>query len=210
MTKKDFVLINPVIEGNDEVFSSNNSLDAAKKAYETLSKNFNGIVKKFNFSLLELEKNDKDNRSNKKNKLYDYDNKNFYHFSVYEKKNKDGEIEFSIKPIDDTIVLLDEFKKRAHLRLKKNNKNKLKQKGGKKSKYRDLEDDSSDSSDDYYVKKPKFNDFYTYNWWYNPLIYYTDTVYLPSVVAPYYTVFDFYPFTNIYNKTNQITFTKTI
>ena len=206
MTKKNFILINPVIEGNNEVFSSNNSLDAAKKAYETLSKNFNGTVKKFNFSLLELSKDNKDMRNNK---LYDYDNKNFYHFSVYEKKNKNGEIDFSIKPIEDKIVLLDEFKKRAHKRLKKNKKNKQKQNGGK-SKYSDLEDDSSDSSDDYYVKKPKFNDFSTYNWWYNPLIYYTDTVYLPSVVSPYYTVFDFYPFTNIYNKTNQISFTKII
>lgn len=185
---KEFLLINPIVSSIESIFSGSNSLEAAKNTYKELSNHFGGKVKKFKFSLLKMNKNDK-------SKLYERNNNDFYHFTVSEKDNN-GEIEFLIQPIDNNIVMLDEFKKRAYKKLKKNKKQKRKekkeQKGGK-SKYRELEDDSSDSSD-YYIKKKKFDDIYVSNWWYNPLIYLSDSIYIPTLISPfhYYTL-DFKP-----------------
>ena len=239
--RKEFILVNPIVEGNNNIFSGNNSLEAATEAYNLLSTQYNGAVKKLNFTLLQIDK------KNMKNKLYEYDNNKFYHFSVYE-KNKNNEINYSIKSLDNGIVLLDEFKKRAHKVMKrnKNNKNqnqKLKSKNSKKtskksskksnkknynqndnqhggkSKYKILEDsddsddsDSDSDSDDYnykYNKKPKFDDFYFYNWWYNPLIYSSDSIFIPNIISPYYTTIDLNPITKLITN-NQITTNQSI
>jgi hypothetical protein len=227
MKKNNYIIVNPIVEGNNNVFSGNNSLEAAKNAYKLLSTQYNGIVKKLNFSLLQVD------TKNMKDKLYEYDNNKFYHFSVYEKNNNNN-VEYSIKAIDNGIVLLNEFKKRAHQVMKKNNEKKNEKKSkrkksvkkekksmkkkdnqeGGKSKYRELEDsddsDDSDSDDsDYRVKKPKFDDFYFYNWWYNPLIYSSESIYIPNVVYPYYTTIDLNPITKII-KNNEVIFTQTI
>ena len=178
---KEYFLVNPIVDGMNAVFKGGNSLDAAKNTYDELSKHFSGRIKNFKFTLLKLNK--KDNT-----KLYERNNSDFYHFNVNEKLNE-NEIEYLIEPLQNNIVLLNEFKLRAHKRLKKNKKMKKQKKlEGGKSKSRDLEDedDSSDSDDFYVSKKKKFNDLYYYNWWYNPLIYSSDYIYVPTFVSPYY------------------------
>ncbi len=200
---KEYLLINPIVSDDEKIFKGKNSLEAAENAYKELSKQFSNVVKNFKFTLLKVDKNNN-------SKLDERNDKDFYHFNVNERKDEDKEVEYLIQPIkDDKIVLLDEFKKRVYKTMRKKRKT-YKSKGGK-SKYRQIEDDSdsSDSSDsnDYYVKKPKFNDLntynYNYNWWYNPFLYVSDSLYIPNFVNPYYYYTLDFKLVNLLNNNNN-------
>jgi len=57
------MLINPYIEGSlPKVFQADNSIKAAKKAYETLSNYFNNSVHNFKFTLLKVKSDSVDEK----------------------------------------------------------------------------------------------------------------------------------------------------
>lgn len=121
MPGKYYMLVNPYVEGNASViFNANNSLEAAKSAYESISKYFNNSVNNFKFTLLKL-KSDAVNKkvSNDRLNLASYggtrDNKyynpeNFSHFVVNEKmgkNDKNGQISFNIQKFGGSTQNLD-------------------------------------------------------------------------------------------------------
>ena len=89
-----YKLVNPYIKGEFETkIKTKNSVDAAKKFYNSLSEHFNNSVPKFYFTI------QKGGGKNGK----------FYHFEVSEKRNND-EVDFSIKPMNlDNQEQVDEL-----------------------------------------------------------------------------------------------------
>jgi len=179
---KSYLLVNPYIEGSmDKVFSANNSLDAANKAYSTISKYFSNSIPNFKFTLLRMK--DSQVQSGGDYSSFNFtakNNKHLLHFKVKESKNNNSDrVDFSIQPFSGKLVLINEFKQS----LQKHTNRHTNKSGGKKSKFDD--DDSSSDSELYEkkVKKSYIIDPITY-WWYNPFIYYTDSIYIPSFVSP--------------------------
>ncbi len=112
------MLVNPYIEGKtNNVFQADNSLKAAKMAYETVSKYFNNSVSNFNMSLLKLKSDaiNDDKKvnikhyggSNDENKRFDA--ANFSHFTVSEKPKKNGQVDFSITKYQGEVKHLDQL-----------------------------------------------------------------------------------------------------
>ncbi len=180
-----YLLINPIIDGSiNTEFTAKNQLEAANMAYQSMSKYFSNSVKNFKFTLV---------KSNGQNNL-DFTNikdKNYYHFIVNEKVKND-DVEYSIAPYNDKIFFFDSFKKNTN-----NKYNKIL--NGGKSKFDKYDDDSD--SDDYYVKKKKNYILEPINYWYyNPFIYYSDNLYVPTFVSPlnFPYVIDFSPLNPFY------------
>ena len=112
---KFYMLVNPYIEGTTpKVYKAENSLKAAKIAYDTVSKYFNNSVHNFKFSLLKLKsesvntKNDKTNEFNLKQysgntESKNFNSKNFSHYTVSEKINKNNTVNYEIKTYSGQI-----------------------------------------------------------------------------------------------------------
>ncbi|QKF94028.1 hypothetical protein QKU48_gp0570 [Fadolivirus algeromassiliense] len=163
----NYTLINPCIEGNiANTFSGKSQLDAAVDAWNGISKYITNNVPRFAFTL----------ENNETNKLH--------HFVVNEKTAGDGSASYKISELDLEMKPSDikSFKNRI------NNfkKSKSSQDGGKK--HKDDDDDSSSSSSEV------FNVLKVYNyatrtvpigyWWYDPLVYRLDSVYIPTFITP--------------------------
>jgi hypothetical protein len=158
-------LINPNIQGNlNNKFTGDSGIDAAKNAWDTISKYITNNVPKFGFTLENLKDG------------------SLHHFSV--KEDLEGEYakydiqELNIKMKSDD---LNKFKSKVA----KSNKN---MSGGKKHKDKD-DDSSSSSSTSDYLSSFKYNRLFNYPqpivyWWYDPYIYSFDSVYIPTFVAP--------------------------
>lgn len=165
----NYTLINPCIEGNIvSTFSGKSQLDAAVDAWNGLSKYITNNVPRFAFT---LENNN---------------NGELHHFLVKEKLSGNGDASYKISEIDVAMKPSDvkSFKNRIN-----NFKKSKAQAGGKKHKKHDDDDDSSSSS-----SSEPFNLLKVYNyatktypigyWWYDPLVYRLDSVYIPTFVTP--------------------------
>jgi hypothetical protein len=163
-----------------------------------MSKYFSTPVKHFTFTLAKVDSNsDKIDFSN-------IDDKNFYHYTVNETKNDKSDVNFEIKKYNNKLLYFNDFKKKINKKIK-NKKSEEDQSGGKKhSKKYDKDDDSSD--DDYYIKKNKYYVEPLMSWWYNPLVYNTPKMYMPTFVSPLSLsyVLDFSPYYTILNNNNVI------
>jgi hypothetical protein len=114
------MLVNPYIEGyTSKVFKADNSLKAAKMAYENFSEYFNNSVHNFKFTLLKLKSDsvntekDKINRFNLEQYGGDASNNkkfnpsNFSHFTVNETINKNKSVNYEIKQYTGKIENLE-------------------------------------------------------------------------------------------------------
>ena len=107
---KNYMLVNPYIEGNiQKVFQADNSLNAAKKAYDAMSKYFNNSIHNIKFTLLKLKSDAVNSEQvNIDLKQYGGDNgnrfntNNFSHFTVNEKISSNGEVSFNINKFNGT------------------------------------------------------------------------------------------------------------
>lgn len=171
--KNTYKLINPYIQGDfKSSLKANNSINAARHFYKKLSEHFNNNVPVFYLSI--QKGSDK-----------------YYHFKIKENKNKE-EISYSVEPyiIKDQEKLLQSFKGKLN-----DFKTKFKQAGGKKKKKKHSKklssDDDNNSSDDYYVYAQTYKPVVStplYYWWYDPLLYNINSVYIPTFypyVSPY-------------------------
>ena len=168
MTK--YNLVNPCIGGElNTQYGGKSQLDAAKNAWEDLSQYLTNSVPKFAFTLERTS-----------------DGK-LYHFTVNEKAGKGKEASFSITELDLSLSP----KQVSSL---KNDYNRIQnqldgQFGGKKNRHREEgdEDDSSSSDSDLIdairLLKYRQNQPIVY-WWYNPVVYRTSDLYIPTFVVP--------------------------
>ena len=118
------MLVNPYTEGSvSKVFKADNSLKAAKMAYDNISKYFNNSVHNFKFTMLKLKSdsvNDNDERKSSNFDLEQYggssNNKrfnpnNFSHFTVSERISRSNTVNYEITPytgkIDNLQHLID-------------------------------------------------------------------------------------------------------
>lgn len=210
MTGKFYMLVNPYVEGSvDKVFKADNSLKAAKMAYDSLSKYFNNSVQNFKFTLLKLksdsiETNEKslsnfnlDKYGGGSNKLFKNDN--FSHFIVSESRSNNNKVSYTINKFEGEIQNTDYLITRIN-EIQNNFKNhntesnssstessssssSSEQEGGDKSKYKDDDSDDSDDSPDYRTKKSYFFDPISY-WYYYPSLYPKDLLLLPTYISP--------------------------
>ena len=165
MSGKYYMLVNPYIEGQTaKVFKADNSLKAAKMAYENFSEYFNNSVHNFKFTLLKLKSEsvnttkDKISRFNleqyggaeSNNKKFNASN--FSHFIVNEKINKNKSVNYEIKQYtgktDNLQHLITNVQKIQHKFAKANNKanNKANHKANNKSQKLISTDSSSEQS----------------------------------------------------------------
>jgi hypothetical protein len=119
MSGKYYMLVNPYIEGSaSKVFKADNSLKAAKMAYESLSEYFNNSVHNFRFTLLKLKSDSVKTDDEKTNKFNleqyggsannkRFNSSNFSHFTVSERPNKDKTIDYEIKVFGNKIENLE-------------------------------------------------------------------------------------------------------
>lgn len=165
----NYTLINPSIEGNIvSTFSGKNQLDAAVDAWNGLSKYMTNNIPRFAFTL----------ERNEDGKLH--------HFLVNEKLAGDGSASYKISELDVDM-------KPSDVKSFKNRINKFKQSkaqeqaGGKKHKDDDSSSSSSSSSEVFDVLRVYNYATKTYPigyWWYDPLVYRLDSVYIPTFVTP--------------------------
>ena len=215
MPGKYYMLVNPYIEGSTpNVFQADNSLKAAKMAYDSISKYFNNSVSKFNISLLKLKSDVVDgiNDSNTNVDLKQYGGKgenkrldpsNFSHFVVKEGRVDSGEVNFTLNKFQGNVqhlsTLVDNIKliqrKRKNNKLdialsddnqKSDSSESIKQDGGKLfNKHKKHDDDDDDDDDD---ESPDYikRDIYDpiYYWYYTPSVYLESRLYLPTFVSP--------------------------
>ncbi len=122
MSGKYYMLVNPYIEGKtDKVFRADNSLEAAKMAYDSVSKYFNNSVHNFKFSMLKL-KSDAINSdkaqlnkfnleqyggSNKSTTTKRFSKDNFSHFVVSESLDTKNNVNYKIKRFQGKIENID-------------------------------------------------------------------------------------------------------
>jgi hypothetical protein len=156
MSGKYYMLVNPYIEGSEnKIFQAENSIKAAKMAYENISKYFNNSVYNFKFSLLKLKSDAVGNDGSSFN-LQQYggsssnkrfDASNFSHFVVNETVNSANEVDFMIKKYNGTINnlehLLDNVMK---IQAKYNKAKKSARKTSKNSDSASVSDSGSDQS----------------------------------------------------------------
>ena len=174
-------LVNPYIKGkfNSQV-KAKNSLEAGKMLYNALAEHFNNNVPKFYFSIQKGKSG--------KGKMY--------HFEVKEKKEGDN-VSFSIEP--HTLKNVAASNKKFNARLSKfkgridgklGGAPKRKKKKTKKKKKKKDDSDSESSSEEEYLETTYVTtvDHPIYYYWYDPLVYSVDSVYIPtfySYVTPY-------------------------
>jgi hypothetical protein len=165
-----YKLINPSIEGEfNNSFSGKSHLDAALGTWNSISKYITNNVPQFAFTL-----------ENKKNGQ-------LHHFLVKESLVGGKSAKFDISELDIKLKKNEEseFKKRIH-KFKTSE-----MRGGKKKRHTDDDDDDSSSSSStsdifsalklYKSRNPVYPITY---WWYDPIIYGLDSVYIPTFVAP--------------------------
>lgn len=161
----NYKLLNPYIEGNIvNTFSGKSALDVAEQTWTAISKYITNNVPQFAFT------------------LENTNNGQIHHFLVKESLIGGSNASFKISemPLKMKSKEEKEFKNRID-KFKNSN-----MRGGKKK--RDDDDDSSSSSlSEVFsaLKLYKKNKTYpiTY-WWYDPLVYRLDSVYIPTFVAP--------------------------
>lgn len=211
MTGKYYMLVNPYVEGSvDKVFKADNSLKAAKMAYDSLSKYFNSSVKNFKFTLLKLKSDSIDTNKKSLNRFnlekYGggstklFKNDNFSHFIVSESKSSNNKVSYTINKFQGEIENIDYLISRINeiqnnfrgnrtesiSSTESSSTESSEQEGGDKSKYDKKDKDDSDDSDDspdYKVKRSYFFDPISY-WYYYPSLYPKDLLLLPTYVSP--------------------------
>lgn len=165
-----YKLINPSIRGNlTNSFTGKNPSEAASNAWNTISEHMTNNVPKFAFTL----------ENNEDGKLY--------HFLVKESMDGGEYADYKIKELD--------------LKLKQNDIKKFKEKsqnfidseikGGKHKKKKHKHKILDDSSSSDFLSHYKLHKLLNYPqqqpfvyWWYDPLIYNLESVYIPTFVAP--------------------------
>lgn len=183
-------LVNPYIKGKfNNKIKAKNSLEAGKMLYNSLAEHFNNNLPKFYFTIQKGKSG----------------NGKMYHFEVKEKKEGDN-VNFSIEPYTVKNVAatnkkfnsrLSKFKGRINNKLggagkkkKKSKKKKSKRKKSKRKKDSSSESESESSSEEEYLETTYVTtvDHPIYYYWYDPLVYSVDSVYIPtfySYVTPY-------------------------
>ena len=177
-----YKLINPNISGEfSTTIKSQNSINAAKTFYKSLSEHFSKDIPKFYFTI------QKGGSGSGK----------YYHFVVKEKKGANDEVKFKVESynVDSDESSLAAFKSRLNAF-----QNKFEQAGGKKktskkakkSKKSISDSDSDlDSSEDFYKRAQTYTPIVKqplYYWWYDPSIYKLNSVFIPSLF-PYTTAY---------------------
>ena len=176
-----YKLVNPYIDGSMNInFKGENGIDAANKAWNTLSANLTNNVPKFAFS---LEKT-KDG--------------SLHHFVISEMLSGNKDVNFSIDelslnmtPIQDEVfkkLITESAEKRNHV-----------QNGGSRRRYDDDDSSSSSSSSSTSSEEKKLYHNLKYMkqqadshkpvqkityWWYNPTVYKLNNLYIPTFRVP--------------------------
>lgn len=173
MSKQEYYLVNPLIGGNIKTkFSGKNDLDAAKKAYDTLSEYFNNNVPEFHFTLQKI--------TSDKIQIGAGKNTDYIHFKSVEKKNG-STIDFRLVPLN--VKKNNKETKQFREKIKKLG-SKLQVGGHEEKKY---DDDWLDDSEDEYFPKLRRSTFLASPlsyWWYDPYLYRINQYYVPTFVAP--------------------------
>lgn len=166
--ESNYLLINPFILGQEKpIFKAESPLDAANKAYKSLSGNFSNNVPEFIFTLQKLKK---------KKQLGGGSNKDYSHFMVKEQRSKNNlkAVKFNIQEINFSNKdnsLLSEFKSdfKEIINDIKNNK-KLKGGGYDDALFDDNDDDDIWMSDIYWdIKYKKASPYWSM--YYAPYLY---------------------------------------
>lgn len=163
-----YVLVNPYISGEFEsTIKANNSNEAAKMFYNSISEHFNNAVPKFYFSI------QKGGSGTGK----------YYHYRSIEKRKKD-DVSFLIKPYTIKGENMNAFERKLNEFKQKDVQNGGKKHTKKHSKKYSKDSSDSDSSDSeiYSVSQtyiPSFNQP-IYYWWYDPLVYNLNSFYIPT------------------------------
>jgi hypothetical protein len=175
---KKYKLVNPYLQGGIVTsVDAKNENSAAEKIWEGLSKNIVNVVPSFAFTIKDI----------KSNKLYNY--------SISEsQKGGSDDVEFTIKPIkikEDSVKKLN--RSISNFEELINDKSKLsntsEQKGGDKDDKDDKDEKERKKLKKIY-KKAKMQNYINniqtpiYYWWYNPLVYDVDYVYIPTFTYP--------------------------
>jgi len=204
---KNYLLVNPYIEGSfNKTITAKNSLDAANQIYTSLSEHFSGPISNFKFSILRINKKHVNNQNDYSS--YEFKskkNKHLLHFKVKESID-DNKVNFSIQPYNGKLILLNEFKQSLDNHLNKSQQGGHKDSKFNKSKFDESNDDSSSSdsdSMDYNIKLRKKLTNPIDFLWYNPFIYYTDQVYIPSFISSFPIVLDTYGVVNLVSYTTK-------
>ena len=229
----NYKLVNPYIIGSmNTTFEAKSSMEAAKNAYENVSKYFGNSMPSYRFTLKRLSSD---------NKIMGGSEKSFLHFEAKEKKGENNLVNFEINQIK-----ADKDIKNFQQRLNKvaNQDIKMKLDGGKakktshkarrevsgissessvippKKKYvesksldndNDFDDDLSDYFDVNYDRnrnKPLIYEPISY-YWYDPYIYpLTDAWFMPSFVLPIQPqiAIDTYTIGNLINASSRISY----
>lgn len=173
---QEYYLVNPLIGGSLKTkFSGKSDIDAAKKAYDSISEYFSNNIPVFKFTLQKIAN---ENTQVGAGKISDY-----IHFQAAETKNG-NQVDFRLIPLKVTknAAQLKTFREKV-----KGLGNKI-QLGGGKKKYDDedwLED--SDDDDDKYFPRIRYSSLYTSPisyWYYDPYVYRSLKYWVPTFVAP--------------------------
>lgn len=178
----EFYLVNPIIGGSLKTkFKADNFLDAANKAYTSLSDNFSNNIPEFYFTL---------QKAGSENTLGKGKNSDYKHFIVKETK-KNNAVNYRI--VEHSAKTKPAINKKFKEQVSKYNKKN--QTGGKKHKdkkisYDDHDDeDDEDLFDDEDMYFPRMSSSYVYSspisyYYYDPYIYNIKNYYVPTFVAP--------------------------
>jgi len=173
MSKQEYYLVNPLIGGNIKTkFSGKNDIDAAKKAYDTLSEYFNNNVPEFHFTLQQI--------TTEKTQVGGGKITDYKHFKTIENK-KGSQVDFRLVPFKVTKNGSEMKNFREQIK-KLDSKVQL---GGHNKKYDD--EDWIDDSDDEYFPRLSRNVVYSNPlsyWWYDPYVFRIQKYYVPTFVAP--------------------------
>jgi len=207
----NYKLVNPYIIGSmNTTFEANSSMEAAKQAYENVSKYFGNSMPSYRFTLKRLSSD---------SKIMGGSEKSFLHFEAKETKGKNDLVNFEINQIKGAKDIKN-FQQRLNKVANQDIKIKSQLEGGKpkkgsykskrevsginsessviapkkqyvesKSKYNDddYDDDLSDYFDvnyDRHRNKPIIYEPISY-YWYDPYIYpLTDSWFMPTFVLP--------------------------
>lgn len=195
---QEYTLVNPFIIGKMKTtFSAGSSIDAATKAYKSLSKYFNNDIPSLNFT---LQKTSGGNIGGGRNSSY-------YHFNVAETK-KDKKVDYKIKAIkpafnSEAMKIFKNQLKSTNSTMVGGARRKKRKTRRKRSKPRTTyNDDLSDDEDEYEgrswlddpddIRYPvrRYSRTYLYSspisyYWYTPYVYNISTrVHFPTFVAP--------------------------
>jgi hypothetical protein len=171
-----FQLINPYLKGDiDRTFSGKSQHDAAQNAWDSLSSHFTNNVPKFAFTLESVGDH------------------SLHHFVVRE-RTRDNTVNYTLEELSspNQSILRKFTKKISQLKKNKTFSDSDSLAGGKRKKTkkskRDDSSSSNDSDDELYNRmKTMVNNPYSspiLYWWYSPLVYNLDYVYIPTFTSP--------------------------